>query len=346
MYVPAATALASQGVRLLAVADTVPEKADALAASTGAAAYHDHRRLLEHPGLQAVVVATTIGTHAAVALDALHAGKHVLLQKPMATSLAEADEIIATAQRQGVTLQCEPPHRMNPNADRVRADVREGRIGKPCLFVARAAHAGPPDRPWFYFQEHGGSVIFDMGVHALSWVLGVAGPARRVSAAYTRSIPERLINNQPLKPDIVDNALITLELVSGALASVITNYCTVASLVPSVEVYGSEGTILVGGPQAGYMRYSSGGVLERPGAPQSDLGWFMPTRTSGHLARLTTGEEARDARLSSLNHFLTCIRTGATPIPDGKFARHTLEVMVKAADAATTGQTQSLSTEF
>ena len=64
----------------------------------------------------------------------------------------------------------------------------------------------------------------------------MAGPARRVTAVYTQSLPERLINNAPLRPDIIDNALITLELRDGALASVITNYCTVATLSPSFEV--------------------------------------------------------------------------------------------------------------
>ena len=349
MYVPAATALAAQNVRLVAIADPVPGKAATLAAGTGATPYDDHRRLLEHPGLDAVVVATTISTHAPVAMDALRAGKHVLLQKPMATSVAEADALIETAQRRGLILQCEPPHRMHPLAERARGDIAAGLLGTLCLVVARSAHSGPPDRPWFYFQEHGGSVIFDMGVHALTWVLGIAGPARRLTAVYTRSVPERLINNQPLRPDIVDNALITMELQSGALASIITNYCTVATNSPAFELYGSEGTILINGPQAGYMRFAAGGVLERHGAQDADLGWFVPTRIRGHHAApllASDTDPARDPRRSSLGHFISCIHTGAQPTPSATFARHSLEIMVKAAEAASTGQTQTLTTAF
>lgn len=349
MYVVAARALAPDGVRLVAVADTVPEKADALAADIGAVAYHDHHDLLSHPGLSAVIVATTIGTHAPIANDALRAGKHVLLQKPMATSLAEADELIAEAERRNVILQCEPPHVMHPYAAQARRDIADGKIGKLCLVVARAAHAGPPDRPWFYFREFGGSVIFDMGVHALTWTLGVAGPAARVSATYTRSVEERLINNAPLRPDIIDNALITLQMRNGALASVITNYCTVAQLSPSVEMYGSQGTLLVSAPQAGYMRFSAGGVLERPDAAAAGMHWEMPTYPAAHQALPLPsggGSASRDPHATSLGHFVECVRTGRTPIPNGRLARHSLEIMVKAAEAAETGRTQELTTTF
>jgi len=349
MYVGAARGLAPEGVRLVAIADAVPEKAQELAAVTGAVAYADHRALLDHPGLSAVIVATTIGTHAELGLAALRAGKHVLLQKPMATNLAEADLLIAEAERRHVILQCEPPHVMHPYAAQVRRDIADGRIGQPCLIVSRSSHAGPPDRPWFYFREHGGSVIFDMGVHALTWVLGVAGPAARVTAIYTRSVEERLINNALLRPDIVDNALLTLQMRNGALASVITNYCTVAQQSPSLEVYGSQGTILVNSPQAGYMRFAAGGVLERPGAREAGMQWEIPTHLSGHQALLGStsgGPEFRDSRLTSLGHFVDCIRNNRQPIPSGTLARHSLEIMVKAAEAADSGQTQTLETTF
>lgn len=349
MYLVAARALEPSGVRLVAITDAVPEKAQALAAEAGATAYADHRALLEHRDLAAVVVATTIGTHAELALAALQAGKHVLVQKPMATSVAEADRLIAEAEQRHLVLQCEPPHVMHPYAEQVRRDIAAGRIGQPCLIVSRSSHAGPPDRPWFYFQEHGGSVIFDMGVHALTWVLGVAGPAARVSAVYTRSIQERLINNAPLRPDIVDNALLTLQMRNGALASVVTNYCTVAQLSPALEVYGSEGTILVNAPQAGYMRFSSGGVLERPGSRDTAMHWEMPTYISGHQAlpgTVSSGRAFSGPRLTSLGHFVECIRTGQAPVPSGVLARHSLEIMVKAAQAAAGGCTQELETTF
>ncbi len=350
MYVPGAQALAHEGLRLVAVADTIPERAHDMAAATGARAHGTYQELLDDPRVDAVVVATTIGTHFPIALAAIQAGKHVLLQKPMATTVEDATALIDAAHTARVTLQVEPPHRMNPLAERARQDIQRGLIGKVCLITARSAHNGPPDRPWFYFKEHGGSVIFDMGVHALTFATGIGGPVRRVSATYTTSVPDRIISGKPVHLDIEDNALLTLEFASGALGSIITNYCTVASLGPAYEVFGNEGTILLNGPQGAYLRFSSGGILQRPGHEHEELGWFTATQTSGHVARplsLTTmSSNPTDPRLSSLAHFVMCLREGKEPEPSATFARHTLDIMVSAARAASMGQTQTLTTTF
>ncbi len=350
MYVPAARALADQGVQLVAVADSVPEKAHELAMATGATQHNDHRGVVADPRVNAVIVATTIGTHYEIAMDAIQAGKHVLLQKPMATSVAEADRLIDAATSAGVLLQVEPPHRMHPLVERARRDIDRGLIGKVCLVTGSAAHNGPPDRPWFYFKEHGGSVIFDMGVHALSFVIALSGPAKRVSATYTTSIPDRVISGEPVHLNIEDNAIMTLELAGGALANVITNYCTVASLAPAYEVFGSEGTILLNAPEGAYLRFSAGGVLQRPGYQQEELGWSIATATSGHIARpireTYAGSGPTDPRLSSLAHLVQCLHQGKQPEPNAVFARHVLDIMVCAARAAATGQTQELSTTF
>lgn len=350
MYVPAARALGPRGVRLVAVADTVPDKVREMAAATGAEAYVDYHQVLGDPAVTAVVVATTIGTHFPIALDAIRAGKHVLLQKPMATSVAEADRLIAAARDMGVLLQVEPPHRMNPLVERARRDMDRGLIGKLCLITARAAHNGPHDRPWFYFKEHGGSVIFDMGVHALTHAVALGGGVKRVSATYTTSVPERVISGQRIRADIEDNAVITLEYASGALGSVITNYCTVASLAPSYELFGSEGTIALNAPEGAYLRFSAGGTLQRPGFEHEDLGWFVATLTSAHTARpllpsFATPDPA-NPRTSSLAHLVQCLRDGTRPEPSAEFARHVLDIMVTAAGASATGQTQALTTSL
>lgn len=351
MYVPAARALANHAVRLVAVADTVEEKAQELAAATGALPYNDPAALLANADVDAVIVATTIGTHAPIAMQAIAAGKHVLLQKPMATSLADADRLIDAAESRGVVLQVEPPHRMNPLCERARQDIARGLIGKVCLVTARAAHNGPPDRPWFYFKEHGGSVIFDMGVHALTWAVGLAGPVRRVSATYTTSVPERVISGQPIHLDIEDNAIITLEFSDGALGSVITNYCTAATLAPSFEVFGMDGTIQINSREGAYLRFSAGGSLQRPGYQEEEgLGWMIATQTSGHVARPLHAAggptDLTNPRLSSLAHFVDCVRQGKEPEPNARFARHVLDVMVAAARSAATGERQRLSTTF
>lgn len=342
-YLPQLQRLADQGIELVAVADVVAEKAEAARARYGARlATTDYREVLERPDIQAVVIATTIATHAPIAIEALRAGKHVLLQKPIATSLAEADQVIAAARASGCKLQVEPAHRLHPLAQRARHLIAEGAIGQVCLVKARSAHGGPPDRPWFYRRDQGGSVVFDMGVHALHWLLAVAGPARRVTAFARTSVPVRTVNGQPVEVDIEDNAVLLLDLQNGALGVVVTNYCTQAQLVPQVEIYGTAGTLYLNAPQGGLLLYSQRAQY------CGESGWLVATREVGHQARVLDVAGLRDTptmrAVSSLEHFIECLRTGRDPVPSGEDARHTLEIMVRALTAAETGQAQTLTT--
>ncbi|MCL4544152.1 MAG: Gfo/Idh/MocA family oxidoreductase [Chloroflexi bacterium] len=85
-------------------------------------------------------MATTIATHAELARLALEFGKHVLLQKPMATTLPDAEAVLAAADCAGVILQCEPPHVLHPYAVQARADVESGLIGRSQRSLPTTAH--------------------------------------------------------------------------------------------------------------------------------------------------------------------------------------------------------------
>src|SRR5947207_2610883 len=89
-------------IEFVAVCDVVEELARSAAAQLGVEAYTDHRALLQRPDLDGVVIVTATRFHAPIALDAVRAGKHVLLEKPMATSLEAAEELVREAERAGV----------------------------------------------------------------------------------------------------------------------------------------------------------------------------------------------------------------------------------------------------
>jgi len=90
--------------RLLAVADVVEGRAQRAAAQAGAEAYTDYRRLLDRPDIEVVNICTPSGLHPQMAIEAMQAGKHVILEKPMALSLAEADRILQTVAETGRKL--------------------------------------------------------------------------------------------------------------------------------------------------------------------------------------------------------------------------------------------------
>jgi UDP-N-acetyl-2-amino-2-deoxyglucuronate dehydrogenase len=100
--------------RLVAVADVIESRAQRYARETGALPYTDYRRMLERSDIDVVTICTPSGLHASMAIDALHAGKHVLCEKPMALSLADADRMIAAARATGRKLCIVLQNRYNP----------------------------------------------------------------------------------------------------------------------------------------------------------------------------------------------------------------------------------------
>jgi predicted dehydrogenase len=118
-------------VRELHLADTEPGRAEAVAARTGARSWTtDHRQLLDH--VDAVIVsAAPETTHYPIARDALRAGKHVLLEKPMGLRLEEADELIGLAHQAGVKFAIGYTQRFNPKFAYLKQCVEDGTLGRP-----------------------------------------------------------------------------------------------------------------------------------------------------------------------------------------------------------------------
>src|SRR5262249_16740290 len=147
--------------------------------------------------------------HAALARAALEAGKHVLVEKPMATTLEEADALIQLAERAGRHLMCAPFTTLSPTFQTIARRIQAGDIGQPCLARARYGWSGPWWSEWFY--KPGGGCLFDLGVYCLTPLTGLLGPARRVTAMTGVAIPEREINGRKIKVEAEDNAQVLLD---------------------------------------------------------------------------------------------------------------------------------------
>lgn len=129
------------GVELVAVCDQNEGRAREVAARYGARAHHaDYARLLADPEIRAVSIATPDFAHAEIALAAAQAGKHILCEKPLATSVEEARAIVAAADRAGVKLMVDFHNRVNPPFVAARDSVRDGAIGTPAYGYARLSN--------------------------------------------------------------------------------------------------------------------------------------------------------------------------------------------------------------
>src|SRR5712692_6061714 len=170
--------------RLVACADIRPAVAKAFAAKWKAeASYGEYPKLLAREDVDAVIVATHHETHAAIATEALEAGKHVLVQKPLTTRLEDADRFVAAAeQRPRQKVQCFPFNWTNAVVEALRL-IQAGAIGRLTQARRRVAHPGPARDSWFYdpdIAKYGAS--FDMGVYAVSGITALMGSAVSVSA--------------------------------------------------------------------------------------------------------------------------------------------------------------------
>ncbi len=170
------------GAELAAVGDVeLPPAARALAERHGAVLLDSAEAVLTQPGIDAVIIATPTGTHAPLALAALAAGKHVFVEKPLARSLAEGEQMIAAAERAGLKLAVGHVVRYFPDYAAARDMVLRGEIGTPGI-VRVTRLTGMPRSPWYADMVASGGVILDVMIHDFDWLRWTFGPVVRVAA--------------------------------------------------------------------------------------------------------------------------------------------------------------------
>lgn len=179
------------GAELVAAANWRRPSLDRLAERHGIArTTTDWRALAADPGVDAAVVGTPNALHAPQAIAFLEAGKHVLVEKPMAASLAEADAMVAAARRSGAFLMVAHCWRFHPDVRALRARVEAGELGEIVKTRGYGAHAGWGPSGWFTDPAlAGGGALLDMGVHAIDttrYLLGDPLPVRVCAAVGTR----------------------------------------------------------------------------------------------------------------------------------------------------------------
>jgi predicted dehydrogenase len=272
-----------------------------------------------------VLILTSMPEHAKLARAALDAGKHVLVEKPLATSLEEGKELVDLAKRSRGHLVCAPFVVLSPTFQTMARRIQAGDIGKPCSARARYGWAGPDWTEWFY--KRGGGCLFDLGVYCITSLTGLLGPAKRVMAMTGVAIPEREINGRKIKVEAEDNAQVLLDF-GGAAYGVVTSGFTIQQYrTPAIEVYGTTGTIQMLGNDwdpDGYELW------------QNSVGAWQVYRETAPDWHWTDG----------FNHAIDCIQSGAKPIVTPEHALHVLEIMLKAQQSGREGRAVELETKF
>lgn len=233
------------GVEVVAVCSRQRAKAEAFAAEFGVAGVFTDAAALIESGLDVVVVAAPNREHYPMTLRALAAGCHVLCEKPLAASVAEATEMVAAARRADRRLAVHMNRRMQPGVEAMRRAHDAGQLGQ-VRHVRATWHRqrGIPAREGFLTRARaGGGVLIDLGVHVIDQALYVQGfPEVEAVRAHLHAdfLPEDVPD---LAHDVEDAAFVHLTLAGGGSITAEVSWASTHHVAEEriLQVYGSAG---------------------------------------------------------------------------------------------------------
>ena len=251
------------GARLAAVCDPLPEARENAAAELGVSrTYADWHDVMADPDIDAVVVVTPTGMHRDVVMAAAEAGKHVFCEKPMASSEAECDEMIAACVQAGVKLQIGFMRRFDESLQHAKEAIDAGEIGDVVL-VKSLTHGPSHPKEWMYDVRKSYGPIGEVSSHdmdVLRWFTG-----SEVASVYTIGGNYRSPEVAAEWPEWYDTFAMTLTFENGKLGMVDGAQYVQYGYDSRLEVLGTKGSILVGAqPRESYSVATADGKVRRP----------------------------------------------------------------------------------
>jgi len=242
-------------LQIKAVADLIVERAEEKKEQYQIPLVCSNDELFSNPEIDIVLNLTTPDAHAEVALAALKAGKHVYGEKPLTINLEDGEKLISLAEEKGLRIGSAPDTFLGGGLQTCRKLIDDGWIGNPvsatAFMVCHGHESWHPD-PEFYYKV-GGGPMFDMGPYYLTALVSLMGPISRVTGSARITFPERTITSeakygQVINVDVPTHVAGIMDFENGAVASIITSFDIWDSTLPRIEIYGSEGSIVVPDP--------------------------------------------------------------------------------------------------
>jgi predicted dehydrogenase len=329
-----------------------------------AGAFSEYEQVLADPAIEAVDLCLPHHLHKPSAISAFAAGKHVLLEKPIANSLAEADAIIEAARKAGRVFAVSENFRFEPAIQRAVEIIERGDIGTPFLIhiqemsftVELTAHMRTYD--WRRRESTGGGgVLFDRGVHLMAMVNQLGGPVQSVYALTRCPADTWEIDETSIATFVHTNGIITNLIESWNIRS--------APAAPMMAIYGTEGSIIESPDKRlpGHSPFEMGGLIvyganSREFQASTDTDHFDDAKlymkmvlnaevpddvlaralARGTLVDVVSEHGTYNVYEASIMDFIECIRTGKTPHVQGRHARADIELVFAAYESARTGQ--------
>lgn len=303
-------------LRIAAISDLDESRARARAEEFGLSAVSVDA-LLDDPAIEVVLNLTIPAAHVPVGLDAIRRGKHVHGEKPLATSTSEARLLLEAADRAGLRVGSAPDTFLGGAHQTARRLLDDGAIGRPLsgtAFMMNHGHEHWHPDPAFYYAAGGGPML-DMGPYYLTNLVNLLGPVASVTGVATAGYAERVIGSEARRGEIVPVSVAThvaglITFGGGAVVSIATSFDVWQHRHGNMELYGTEGSMVVPDPN----RF--GGPVSV--AKRRELWADMP---------LSHGFADGNFRILGLADLARAIRASRPHRCDGRLAYHVLEVM-------------------
>ena len=325
------TAAKENGLDIVAICDLDQQKAEAFAREQQlpetVAVYTDYEQLMEEAKPELVAIATWSGTHAKIALAAIRRKIHVIVEKPIALSLDDADQMIREAAEHQVKLCTNHQNRFNPVIRLIRQAVEEGRIGKMLYGTAhvrwyRDKAYFDQDTRWRGTWEQDGGALMNQCIHDADLLRWMMGDEITEVFAYTDNLAHPYI-------EVEDLGIATIRFANGGYG--VFEGTTVARPAPTgleetLYLFGSEGTLKAGGLSVNRLE-----------------AWEVP----GEEKRLPELQKACDETPENVyghghtplyRDMLEAIRDDRAPLVDGSAGRRALELILGIYESSRTHQ--------
>ncbi len=308
-------------VQLAAFADPILERAEQYAHTYGGKAYSSYEEMLKQEKIDAVSVCTPNYLHAPATIAAAYAGVHVLVEKPMACTDAEAASMIEAACENGVLLMVGHNQRLMPPHVKAKEILKSGKLGRVLTFRTSFGHPGPEGwsadgrESWFFRKEEAVmGAMGDLGVHKSDLIRWLLDDEVAEVSAFVGTLHKE-------GTTVDDNATCILRMKSG----------TIGTLVASWTYYKGEDNSTV--------LWCENGVIKIGADPEDQV---IVELRDGSVERYKVGEIATNEKQTTsgiIDAFVDSVVNGTKSLIPGEEGRRSLQVILSAFESQATGRT-------
>lgn len=331
---------------LVAVADTVQERAHEMARKFEVGqVYTSEEALIHDPDVDVVILCTPSGMHADGAVRAMHAGKHVVVEKPMDVSLAACDRIIAAQAETKKQFTVISQHRFDSATMLVKDAIDSGKLGKIILADATVK--------WWRTQKYydsgdwrgtwkldGGGALMNQGVHTVDLLQWLVGGVSSIYAHIRTAGHERI--------EVEDIAVAALTFKNGAVGTLTATTAAYDGLPVRIDIFGTEGSAILEGDRLKQMTLKTGESFTSESAAAHAISVAkggtasVKDQATHRTAAADPGAVWGDAHRAQLEDFIRAIRTNDNPLITAAAGRKPLEIILGVYESSRTGKVVEL----